>query len=279
LVLFKNKNVRGQHDGTRSRAVIDRVHENAKVAAEKYRACRQAKLALSGPGEWEGTLRVLADGDIRSYQDPNHLRPCQGRKGTLDDDQVMERERQGLLQPDAPPDDVDINLLYHPRDRRDGTGETRRTLSWIWITNSDNPEDTSDNILRAEWAKSRARAARAKEEVLLLREEMRRVIAFLQWKASWWRKRENTRVGIGEDLTEALRSYAREQADLQTKLADRFCTIWKKPLDDLEIVEGADGEDQGEDDDENESGEDEDEAPEGLDEDPDDEDDDMTGPP
>jgi hypothetical protein len=40
--------------------------------------------------------------------------------------------------------------------------------------------------MRVEWAKTHARANRQKEEVLLLTEEMRHVVAYLDWKASWW---------------------------------------------------------------------------------------------
>ena len=46
MIVFKNKSVRGQRDGTRSRTVIDRVHERVRAAAEKYRVARQAKYAL-----------------------------------------------------------------------------------------------------------------------------------------------------------------------------------------------------------------------------------------
>jgi len=81
MVAFKNKNIRGQRDGTRSRTVIDRVHERARVAAERYRVARRAKLALAGSGNWEETLRVLNDGDIQSYQDPKRLRVWAGRRG------------------------------------------------------------------------------------------------------------------------------------------------------------------------------------------------------
>jgi hypothetical protein len=41
--------------------------------------------------------------------------------------------------------------------------------------------------LRIEWAKTRAKALRYAEEVDLLEEEMRRVLQFLEWRASWWR--------------------------------------------------------------------------------------------
>ncbi len=74
MVAFKNQNIWGQRDGLRSWTVINRVHDRAHAAAEKYCAARKAKLALLGPGDWEQDLRVLEDGDIRGYQDPSRLR-------------------------------------------------------------------------------------------------------------------------------------------------------------------------------------------------------------
>jgi hypothetical protein len=186
LIQFKNKNLRGQREGNRSRDVIDRIHGRARVAAEKYRAARASKILLSGPGDWETELKPLADGDIRGYQDAKRLRICVGRRGIWEDDQV---EVEGSIAVDGPAAETDSFTLYdEERTRRDGTGETRRTLSWIWTsgTFTDDPENANDEILRAEWSKSRARAARAREEVLLLREEMRRVLEFLGWKARWW---------------------------------------------------------------------------------------------
>jgi len=53
MIAFKNRNIRGQREGTRSRAVIDRVHERARNMAQKYRAARAAKMELVGPGPWE----------------------------------------------------------------------------------------------------------------------------------------------------------------------------------------------------------------------------------
>ena len=73
MIAFKNQNIHGQRQGTRSRAVIDQVHERARNTAEKYRASRAAKLELEGRGVWEETLRELKDQDVRGYQDPNRL--------------------------------------------------------------------------------------------------------------------------------------------------------------------------------------------------------------
>ena len=113
MIQFKNQNIRGQRDGTRSRAVIDRIHDRAKVAAAKYRSARNALLSLRGPGDWEQNLRVLEDGDIRGYQDPDRLRPRKGRRGIFEDDQSP--------QATVEPDNAGLSLLNQPRTRRDGT--------------------------------------------------------------------------------------------------------------------------------------------------------------
>ena len=40
--------------------------------------------------------------------------------------------------------------------------------------------------MQVEWSKSKARAERWREEVILLSEEMRRVLVYFEWKARWW---------------------------------------------------------------------------------------------
>ncbi|KAF9552469.1 hypothetical protein CPC08DRAFT_738160 [Agrocybe pediades] len=204
MVAFKNQNVRGQREGTRLRAIIDRIHE-------RYRAVRIAYKKLCGPGTWEDTLCVLHDGDLRAYRDPNQLRPRQLRRGLLEDDQLEMLDAQPTGEQVS--DSEEISLFAEIQNRREGTGETRQTLSWIWTTNlsSGDVHDKSDDILRAEWAKSRARAARAREEVLLLREEMRQTVLFLEWKARWWDQRLTSRQVDNKELAEGLRAYASSQ--------------------------------------------------------------------
>lgn len=67
MVYFKNKNISGQRDGTRSRSVIDRVHQRAIQHVQKYRCARSALLKLHGSGDWELTYRELKNEDVRSY--------------------------------------------------------------------------------------------------------------------------------------------------------------------------------------------------------------------
>jgi hypothetical protein len=90
----------------------------------------------------------------------------------------------------------------------------------------------TDDILRVEWAKNRARAHRAKEEVLLLREEMRRVLEYLEWKAKWWTLQVGLR-SVDNGLSEGLHAYAEVQSQLQRSLVNHFRSIWKQPLQGL----------------------------------------------
>ncbi|KAH9476140.1 hypothetical protein JR316_0011711 [Psilocybe cubensis] len=224
MIDFKNKNIRGQRDGTRSTTVIDRVHERARFAASKYRSARAAHLALAGDGDWENTYRVLEDKDVRGYQDPDRLRPRVGRQG------IYEDGHEPSLNVEVDEDDG-INLVNQLRNRRDGTGQTRRTLSWIWtVTMGVRTEEDHDDILRVEWAKSCARVMRAKEEVLLLKEEMRRTLAFLKYKSDWWVEQQSALPGAPKDLVEGISAFAISQAEIQTSLANHFRKLWAAPF-------------------------------------------------
>jgi len=234
MIAFKNRNIRGQREGTRSRAVIDQVHERARNMAQKYWASRAAKLELAGHGPWEEVLLILKDEDVRGYQDANQLQVRPGRCGTLEDEALEAAGNEGEAMDDD--DDDGISLQPQIRTRRDGTGETRRTLSWIWTTQrSASSDDEQDDILRAEWSKSRARATRTWEEVLRLKEEMRRVLESLEWKSRWWKARLESRNNVGKDIREGLNAYALRQSSLQLALAEKFRELWKSPLADSAV--------------------------------------------
>ncbi|EDR05358.1 uncharacterized protein LACBIDRAFT_329781 [Laccaria bicolor S238N-H82] len=221
MVLFKHKHVRGQREGMRSQAVIDRIHASARVAVERYRHARLAKMSLSGPGDWEKGLCPLLDSDIRAYQDLNKMKEYVGQKGMNE----VESDEEGGDRVQPP----------NFRRRKDGTGETRRTLSWIWVVEGFRVSEDSadDNILWSEWAKSHARAKRTTEDVLLLCEEMRRTGEFLAWKARWWEGKANARRCTDKSLAEGLCGYALEQAALQKTLRASFQAMWKGPLEDV----------------------------------------------
>ena len=92
------------------------MHSCARASASKYHLARAAKLALSGPGAWESTLRVLLDSDIQAYSDPNKLQPSMGWRGTVEDE-CRGLEVLGTAIPE-------INLRPEVRGQHDGTGDT-----------------------------------------------------------------------------------------------------------------------------------------------------------
>ncbi|KAJ7699410.1 hypothetical protein B0H16DRAFT_1749444 [Mycena metata] len=115
-----------------------------------------------------------------------------------------------------------------------------KEMSWIWRTGVSSlaaAASTSEEAaikatnerLRVEWAKTRARAARWTEEVDLLEEEMRRILVFLEWKTTWWRGLKGRRPEAVEDreLSDGLNAYAERQAAIQETMKSRFEENWK----------------------------------------------------
>ncbi|KAK7017001.1 hypothetical protein VNI00_018764 [Paramarasmius palmivorus] len=124
------------------------------------------------------------------------------------------------------------------------TGEGFRKIPWIWQA-ADGKGYASDeslyNGLRVEWAKSYARLRRWQEEVLLLREEMRRTLATLSWTASIWDSR-TLNTGFLDDHAEGATAYAHRQADILRRLKDRFEILWTNSRIENEEAEEGDKE-------------------------------------
>jgi hypothetical protein len=132
-----------------------------------------------------------------------------------------------------------INLLPQAWAKRDRTGATRKVCSWIWRTprivvdGVETADNENPDILHSEWVKSRVHAARASEEVSLVHEEMRKTLAYLEWKSKWWLAQQVLRVVSNMAMAEGIRAYASQQAELQAVLASSFWTLWKTPLDEI----------------------------------------------
>lgn len=243
MIYFKNKNVRGQRDGTRSRSIIDRVHKRAIGFVKKYRAARQAKFSLEGPGAWEQTFRELRNEDIRGFSN-GKPKKAPLRRGIWEDGHAPPApEATGIFdEADESESDPDLDepheALPPKKKRKKGTGETRKELSWIWQTLPLRLDaaDEEDDVLRAEWARSRARVRRATEEVMLLGEEMQRTLGFLEWRASWWEGRQGARSNVGAEMREGLHAFAVEQAAMQRSLAADFKKLWRTPLAEINRV-------------------------------------------
>jgi hypothetical protein len=91
-------------------------------------------------------------------------------------------------------------------------------------------EDEFNQSMRVEWAKARARKMRWKEELMLIQEEMRRVIVFHKWKAGWWRDRASARNHPDQVVLSGISGYANKQADICVRLAEQCARHWLPPL-------------------------------------------------
>ena len=229
MLHFKRKNIRGQRDGVRSRTVINRVHVKAHQSATKYRTARIALVSPAGGGAWEEQLRVLEDSDVRSYVDPAQVVEGPGRRGTIEEDAEVQQDSAENSNEDG----TQLNFLSE-RLPRHGTGETRKELSWIWRTTAvdiDDMKDDNDDVLRAEWCRSRARSKRGQEQVEKTKEEMRRTLKFLEHCANAWRARATARKDLQESgLREGMAAYAFREGSLQKNLAETFEKQWKRPV-------------------------------------------------
>ncbi|KAL0566206.1 hypothetical protein V5O48_015811 [Marasmius crinis-equi] len=237
MLLFKHQNVSGQREGVKSRTVINNVHDRAKAGAESYRQNRKALIELVGEGAIDKGLKELKDADVRSYTDPERVKTGPGRLGTREDE-----VDEGEPEPTPAADGSEINLVSEDRRSKDfrqrhGTRETRMLNSWIWTTGQidrGDGTDEDDGLLLEVWAKSRARAARAEEEVELLKEEMQRTLRFLAWKGKWWREHSSERPDAPGALREGLRAYALSQERIHMRLERLFKELWSKSLEKME---------------------------------------------
>jgi hypothetical protein len=100
--------------------------------------------------------------------------------------------------------------------------------------------------VRVEWCKAWARSRRWTEEVNLLKEEMRRVVAAHEYKVGWWTQRcDGTgRVWPSIDHEEGARAYASEHAAMHEDLIAHCQLVWgrerKMPTAPIERTDGVD---------------------------------------
>ena len=52
-------------------------------------------------------------------------------------------------------------------------------------------EDEFNGTMQVEWSKARACMQRWNEELLIVQEDMQRVLVYLNWKAGWWHERSS----------------------------------------------------------------------------------------
>ena len=188
LTQFKKLNIcgAGNKPNTRMRTLYNRLQRRIQRAANRYRVAREAVYELEPDGTWHDQFRKLDPCDIRG---PG-------------------KQRDDLLQ----------------------VQNGRHEQSWIWTTchsfGGDDTEEEFDKIMRAEWAKMRARRDRWEEEYRLVVEEMRRTVAYLEWKAMWWRGQCHRRQDVDTVMQLGLTAYAERQAWSMEVLAQSCVVKW-----------------------------------------------------
>ncbi|KAF7977625.1 hypothetical protein HWV62_3024 [Athelia sp. TMB] len=201
---FKDRNVRGQGACTRSGNLLHRVKQKVDACATQYKRARAALLSLAartGDHTWSTSLQELKDADVRAFTD--------------DTDGETQAER----------------LKREKSEKKKGKvlGEGFKKLSWIWMVTgvgADGDDQGLQEALRIQWCKARARAMRWSEEVLLLREEMRRILAFLAWHAEWWDRQASRWTGLSPETAQGVAAYAYKQAAIRRKIRTSFDTLW-----------------------------------------------------
>ena len=153
--------------------------------------------------------------------------------------------RNALLQLDP---GHDWQSLYLPLTEADNRGPGKEPeevfasdgqylQSWIWRSSTTVvSQDEVNEDMRVEWTQCMARAARWEEEVILLQEEMRRVVQFLEWKSRDWFSRVDARA---DTVTSAVRAgisaYAKKQGFIFLNLAIRFSQRWHSTFTSLSL--------------------------------------------
>ncbi|KAI5895150.1 uncharacterized protein SCHCODRAFT_01087923, partial [Schizophyllum commune H4-8] len=80
--------------------------------------------------------------------------------------------------------------------------------------------------VRVEWAKARARSERWREEVMLLEEEMQRVLRHLAWTGQEWAQRADALPTRDAYMCHGLRAYALRQRAIVEAVARSFRERW-----------------------------------------------------
>jgi len=203
LILFHKVQLvgEGQKTQTQSRAVMHTVQERIDRAVCRYRTSRAALLRLDPSGSWQELYRTLGDRDNRG--------------------------------PGKEPEEVP-------------TSDGQYFPSWIWLTSSNmtagdtaqtltiSPDEVNEDM-RVEWAQCIARADRWEEEVVLLQEEMRRVVCFLDWKSTDWVSKAGVRASVTPEVCSGLSAYAHKQGSVFRNLGIRFCRRWRSTLNALSL--------------------------------------------
>ncbi|KAJ7731904.1 hypothetical protein DFH07DRAFT_968567 [Mycena maculata] len=197
LIYFRNEHVTGQVSATKAGALIGCVGERVEAIAKQYRRGRGVLIALKGE-DYMPQFRKLWKEDL-------------DLDGDAGDSDAAARKRLAM-----------IGSGKGARAPRNAPGASN-------VLDMDGPWCHGRSV-RVEWARARARKIRWEEEVMTLREEMRRALRYLGWQAWWWREHAALREEVSQGTGAGLRAYALKQAPWHEHLAQFFQRKWKMPV-------------------------------------------------
>ncbi|KAJ7578419.1 hypothetical protein C8J56DRAFT_797312 [Mycena floridula] len=211
FVNYRNTHVVGQRKGMRARGLIDTVGEHVSFFATKYQRVRAALVALTSEADYPH-FKPLADADIK-----------------LDIEEISDAEATKRLALEG-----SSRVQIHEEQRKEGSADRRpQNMSWIWL--SVGPETAASEVhdsVHVKWSKARARSRRWREEVRLLKEEMRRVLQSQDFRGDLWLKRaESLRVHEDAAMQSGLAAYAYSQASCSRQIRERFQALWERRPD------------------------------------------------
>ncbi|KAK7461260.1 hypothetical protein VKT23_008435 [Stygiomarasmius scandens] len=268
LLTYRKSNVAHQGMVRRSQALFLRNEKHIDNAKLKYQAAWNAMYRLVGPDsvKW----RKLLESDVRLMDDGDRAVGVARKKKSKKEGETVEG---GIL--DSEEEEVEVEVIGTDeaalqdramrevlrgqtkklKDARKKVGEGKRLPpSWIWTQGGTG--DLVDNKvleegIRVEWCKAYSRAKRWEEEVVLLKEEMRRCLVTLEYNARLWEDRREYQGALADGKTswkeewrisneyggplergsdqfhqEGVRAYAERQADLYRGLRKKFESLW-----------------------------------------------------
>ncbi|KAJ7715855.1 hypothetical protein DFH07DRAFT_762650 [Mycena maculata] len=196
LILFRNEHVTGQVGTTRSQTLIAHVGARVSVTHQKYRRARDALHALKGD-DYAPHFKEMLASDL-----------------TLDGE---DRES------DAGAKEKLVRIGAGKERTGRNAPSKNKVLSWIWTARGalDDSEKELHECKWIEWCCAKARKTRWEEEVTLLREEMQRVVRYLEWQTGTWENHgvvARTRLDVSPAVRQGLEAYAMKQASIHRDL-------------------------------------------------------------
>ncbi|KAJ7051050.1 hypothetical protein C8F01DRAFT_1263316 [Mycena amicta] len=197
--LFRRTQVIGQRHNTRFNTLSERIEDKKQRDARRYRRAFRAMMSLEGP-HFATSFQELKDEDMTNRTEEQ-------------ESDAAARAKLGWAGA--------RHVCTEPSLVKKAT-----RVSWIWFVGGNVDAGEIHDAVRVQWSKARARQDRWTEEVMLLREEMKRVLRSLISVEEVWQRRAGLRMEVEAGLASGLRAYALRQAGIYRRMADGFYSLW-----------------------------------------------------